>query len=450
MNSRERVMRALRRDGLPDRVPLQFDLSRPLLEAFSEKLDIPIGWQPNYYEDLKYRTSGNEIRTAMGSDCVIVGGGVPAGFVPEETDDGCIVNEFGMKMKMGIGWYDVVKGPLEECTTVQEVMDLPFPDPDDAARYEDARRYIDKYKGEYFIIGTVELTMFEMAWHMTGLQKFMTDMALGEPYIEALIDRTMAFSLAVGKNLVELGVDGIWTGDDFGAQNGMMVSPAMWRQIFKPRMAEVFRQFKAVNPDVVTMYHCDGAIAPILPDLIEIGLEVFNPVQPGVPGHEPGRTQGAVRRQPLVLGRHRPAVPAAARHARGDRGRRQGQDRGPRPGRRLHGRAGAHPPGRHAGRERGGLHRRGQEARRLRLSRPRPGAIDRSADQATAAIRPRSRHATPETHARTRRPRHARPDARALTKTPGPQKRSRGPRRVESMRRASAGGSLDVLWRCRW
>jgi uroporphyrinogen decarboxylase len=287
MNSRERVLRALRRDGLPDRVPLQFDLSRPLLEAFSRKLDIPIGWQPNYYEDLKYRTSGNEIRVAMGSDCVLVGGGVPAGFEPEQTDDGCIVNEFGMKMKMGLAWYDVVEGPLEQAGSVQEVRDLPFPDPADEARFEDARRYIDRYRGEYFIIGDVELTMFEMAWHMTGLQKFMTDMAMGEPYVEALLDRTMEFSIAIGRRLVELGVDGIWTGDDFGAQNGMMISPDMWRRIFKPRMAEVFRQFRAVNPDVVVMYHCDGAIAPILDDLIEIGLDVFNPVQPDVPGHEP-------------------------------------------------------------------------------------------------------------------------------------------------------------------
>jgi uroporphyrinogen decarboxylase len=287
MNSYERVKRTLRRDGLPDRVPLEFDLSRPLLDAFSQKLDMPIDWQPHYYEDLKYRTSGNDLRVAMGSDCVLVGGGVPADWKTEEAADGTIVNEFGMSMKMGIGWYDVTKGPLEECTTVQEVMDLPFPDPEDDARYVDAKRYIDKYKGQKFIIGTVELTMFEMAWHMTGLQKFMTDMALGEPYIEALIERTMQFSLAVGKRLVDLGVDGIWTGDDFGAQNGMMVSPAMWRDLFKPRMADVFRQFKAVNPDVITMYHCDGAISQILPDLIEIGLEVFNPVQPGVPGHEP-------------------------------------------------------------------------------------------------------------------------------------------------------------------
>ena len=287
MNSRERVQRALRRDNVPDRVPVEFDLSRPLLEAFSQKLDIPIGWQPNYYEDLKYRTSGNEIRIAMGSDCVLVGGGVPSGYQPEQTDDGCIVNEFGMKMKMGIAWYDVVKGPLESCTTPQEVRDLPFPDPFDSARFEDAKRYIERYKGDYFIIGDVELTMFEMAWHMTGLQKFMTDMAMGEDYIEALIDRTMGWSVAIGKQLVELGVDGIWTGDDFGAQNGMMVSPDMWRRIFKPRMAEVFSEFRSVNPDVMVMYHCDGAIAPILPDLIEIGLDVFNPVQPNVPGHEP-------------------------------------------------------------------------------------------------------------------------------------------------------------------
>lgn len=292
MNSRERVFRALRREGLPDRVPIQFDLSRPLLEAFSQKLDIPIGWQPNYYEDLKYRTSGNEIRVAMGSDCVVVGGGVPEGFVPEETEDGCIVNEFGMKMKMGIGWYDVVEGPLESATSVEEVRDLPFPDPADPARFTDAERYIAQYQDHYFVIGDVELTMFEMAWHMTGLQKFMTDMAMGEPYIEALIDRTMGWSVAIGKRLVELGVDGIWTGDDFGAQNGMMISPDMWRRIFKPRMAEVFQEFRSVNPDVMLMYHCDGAIAPILDDLIEIGLDVFNPVQPGVPGHEPGELKG--------------------------------------------------------------------------------------------------------------------------------------------------------------
>jgi uroporphyrinogen decarboxylase len=280
-------MHALRRDRLPDRVPLQFDLCRPLLEAFGSRYGIPVSYSPSYYEDLKYRTSGNELRIAMGSDCVVVGGGLPAGYELTTTDDGCIVNEFGMTMKQGFAWMDVIRGPLEDVDSVQEVLDLPFPDPSDEGRFVDAKRFIDRYKGEYFIIGDVELTMFEMAWHMVGLEKFMADMAAREPYVEVLIDRCMEFSIGIGRRLIELGVDGIWAGDDFGAQEGMLISPAMWRELFKPRFAHVFREFKAVDPGVITMYHCDGAIAPILDDLIEIGLEVFNPVQPNVPGHEP-------------------------------------------------------------------------------------------------------------------------------------------------------------------
>lgn len=287
MNSKERVFKALRREGTPDRVPVQFDLCRPLLESFSARYNILIHYNPSYYEDLKFRTSGNELRLAMGSDCVVVGGGLPAGYTHPQTDDGCIVNEFGLKMRQGLLYMDVVECPFANISSVDDVKRFQFPDPLAEGRFEDAKHYIEKYKNDYFIIGDVELTMFEMAWHMVGMEKFMTDMATREPYIEALIDKCKEFSIGIGKQLVALGVDGIWTGDDFGAQNGMMISPRMWRNLFKPRFKEVFAEFKAVNPDVLIMYHCDGAIAPILDDLAEIGLEVFNPVQPNVPGHEP-------------------------------------------------------------------------------------------------------------------------------------------------------------------
>ena len=287
MNSKERVYKALQRDGVPDRVPVQFDLCRPLLDGFGQKLNIPVHYSPSYYEDLMYRISGNELRIALGSDCVLVGGGLPAGYAHPKTADGCIINEFGMKMRQGPLYMETVECPFANVATVEEVNRFSFPDPYAAGRFEDAKRYIEKYKDDYFIIGDVELTMFEMAWHMVGLEKFMIDMAQGEAYIGALLDKCKEFSIGIGKQLVALGVDGIWTGDDFGAQNGMLISPRMWRSIFKPRFAEVFRELKAVNPGVLVMYHCDGAIAPILDDLIEIGMEVFNPVQPNVPGHDP-------------------------------------------------------------------------------------------------------------------------------------------------------------------
>ena len=287
MNSKERVHTALRRTGLPDRVPLQFDLCKPLLEACSQKYAVPLHYSPAYYEDVTYRLSGNELRLAMGSDCVIVGAGLPSGYQHPQDPDGTITNEFGMKMRQGILYMDVLEGPFAHVNSIEPVRAFPFPDPNDPGRYADARHYIEKYGDQYFTIGDVELTMFEMAWHLVGMEKFMVDLAAREPYVEVLLDRCMEFSIGVARNLAALGVDGIWTGDDFGAQTGMMVSPRLWRAVFKPRFAEVFQEIRAANPNTLIMYHCDGAIAPILPDLIEIGLQVFNPVQPNVPGHDP-------------------------------------------------------------------------------------------------------------------------------------------------------------------
>jgi len=93
MKSKERVLRAFgRQPGLPDRMPLQFDLCRTLIEAFAKKLGITADYALSYYEDLTYRISANEIRTALGSDCVVVGGTVRSGFVPEPVGAGVTKN----------------------------------------------------------------------------------------------------------------------------------------------------------------------------------------------------------------------------------------------------------------------------------------------------------------------------------------------------------------------
>jgi uroporphyrinogen-III decarboxylase len=77
-----------------------------------------------------------------------------------------------------------------------------------------------------------------------------------------------------------MGVDMIWTGDDVGMQHGMMISPKAWRRFLKPRMAAFISALKTLNPDVKIAYHSDGNIERIIPELIEIGLDVLNPVQP--------------------------------------------------------------------------------------------------------------------------------------------------------------------------
>ena len=218
MTSKERVLAAFRRGGsMPDRVPIQFDLCRPLLETLGARYGIPVRYTEAWYEDLTYRISGNELRVAMGSDCVVVGIGLPRGYAHRVDADGSTVNEFGMRLRPGEHWVQLVESPLRDVTSVAEVEDFQFPDPLADGRYDDAAHYIEKYGKEYFVIGDIEITIFAMMRHLVGMEKLLMDIAAGEAYVEALRDKALEFSLAAGRKLVALGVDGIWAGDDFGA-----------------------------------------------------------------------------------------------------------------------------------------------------------------------------------------------------------------------------------------
>ena len=138
MNSRERVRTALTRQGLPDRVPLQFDLSRSLADRFGQQYGIPVHYTTAYYEDVTYRLSANELRVAMGSDCVVVGAGLPRGYEHPRDENGYITNEFQMKMRQGPLYMEVVEHPFADVKESAEVADFPFPDPLAPGRYDDA------------------------------------------------------------------------------------------------------------------------------------------------------------------------------------------------------------------------------------------------------------------------------------------------------------------------
>jgi uroporphyrinogen decarboxylase len=206
-------------------VPLQFDLCRALTEQFSDKFGLPAQYTPSYYEDVTYRISANDLRVAMGSDCVVVGASLPRGYEPVVDGNSYLTNEFGMVMRQGPIYMELIRHPMAHFTEAQQVEDFQFPDPLAEGRYDDAERFIQKYKGDYFIIGDMELTMYDMMQQLVGTEKILVDMAQGALYVEPLIDKCKDFALAVGKKLVSLGVDGIWAGDDFGAEWHANLSP---------------------------------------------------------------------------------------------------------------------------------------------------------------------------------------------------------------------------------
>lgn len=286
MTSKQRVRAAMTRKGTPDRVPLQFDLSRGICERFGERYGIRPRYTRAHYEDVTYRISANELRVAMGSDCVVVGIGLPRGYQHPVTEDGLTIDEFGMGMRPGPLYMDVIRYPLAQVETVSEIEEYPFPDPLAEGRYDDAAEYIARYGGDYFVVGDIEVTLWGLMQQMVGLEKLLIDTATGEAWVDALLEKCERFAIAAGLKLISMGVDGIWLGDDFGTQKGLIMSPAMWRRRFKESYRRVYGAFKVANPDVLIMQHCDGAVAPILGDWIDVGLEVFNPVQPNVPGHD--------------------------------------------------------------------------------------------------------------------------------------------------------------------
>ncbi len=288
MNPRERVLKAFGKlKGLPDRVPVQFEFCRQLCHHFGEELKIPVHFTENLYEDVTYRISANELRTAMGCDVVVTGASVSDNYKIVKDENGHWLNEYGMKMRMGDIYVEVVDYPLAHAETKTDIDRFRFPDPDAPGRYRDAEALVRKYHNDYLVFGDIEVTVFSLAHQLVGMEKLLVDMMMEADYVVPLFKACAAFQSEIGLRLIDKGVDAIWFGDDFGTQQSLIMAPETFREQLKPVYSEMIKRFKAKNPAIIPILHCDGAVSELLQDIHEIGFEVFNPVQPDVPGHLP-------------------------------------------------------------------------------------------------------------------------------------------------------------------
>jgi uroporphyrinogen decarboxylase len=178
----------------------------------------------------------------------------------------------------GTGHYtEMVEHPLAEDGAISQYRP---PDPDRPELYDDARWTLEHFKDEYWIVGVTVTTIWETAWALRGYDRMLSDLVANPDLAESILDIPFRYHLTAARKLVEMGVDMIWIGDDVGAQRSMLISPGHWRRFLKPRMAEFIGTLKAINPKVKVAYHSDGTIMPIIPELIEIGLDILNPIQP--------------------------------------------------------------------------------------------------------------------------------------------------------------------------
>ena len=288
MNSRERVLKAFGKlSGKPDRVPIQFDLCRQLSDHFGKALNVPVDYTDNLYEDVTYRISANGLRTAMGSDVVVTGALVSDQFRISPDENGHWLNEYGMKMRQGSLYVEVVDYPLAHAETESDIRAYKFPDPDAPGRFRDAERLVSQFHDNYLVFGDIEVTVFSLAHQLVGFEKLLIDMMMEAEYVVPLFRACAEFQAEIGLRLIDRGVDAIWFGDDFGTQQSLIMSTDTFRDQLKPFYRQMIERFKARKRDIIPILHCDGAVSELLNDIHEIGFEVFNPVQPDVPGHLP-------------------------------------------------------------------------------------------------------------------------------------------------------------------
>lgn len=268
MTSRERIRTAMSRQK-PDRVPRSVGFTPVALERFQQEtgLESPAERWP-------YDEAGAGFKPARELPDF-------TSYHPEGIPEGVTPGEYGtVELPGDFYHFTRMQYPLDHETTLQDLQEYPWPDFTPAYRHEhleeDVARLHDQ--GKYVMGGVGHI--WEIAWAVTSMPKIMMQFATEPEQAAYVLDRLTEDKLILTRRFVEAGVDSISCGDDVGMQDRMMMSPDMWRQWLKPRWAKVWKTAKEMSPEVQIFYHSDGMIEPIIPDLIAMGLDILNPVQP--------------------------------------------------------------------------------------------------------------------------------------------------------------------------
>ena len=182
----------------------------------------------------------------------------------------------------GVGWdqiltegFHIRHHPLMNSDNIRKYK---FPEPED--KLLTITKGIGKReRGNYFLLSLQDWTLFERAWLLRGYENILMDLCNNEKEINYLLDGITEFHIEIAKKIVKLNIiDGIFTGSDVGTQRGMVMSPETWRKFFKERYKKIWEIYKEKNISI--FHHSCGNIMEIIPDLIDVGLDVLNPIQP--------------------------------------------------------------------------------------------------------------------------------------------------------------------------
>ncbi len=193
------------------------------------------------------------------------------------TDDGLMRDEYGSIWDFSRQPFHLTDFPLKEPSIGDydfEAVTQVVLDSLDIAGAENTIRE----KSDRFVFGLFYFGLFERSWMLRGFENVLVDSILNASFYEELLDRILEMQLRLLDKLLELPVDGVYLGDDWGDQRGVILGPDRWRRFIKPRAAKLYERVRAAGKPVFT--HCCGNVFDIIPDMIEIGLDGLESLQP--------------------------------------------------------------------------------------------------------------------------------------------------------------------------
>lgn len=277
MTSRERVLAALRHERT-DRVP------RLLYEE-------AIGYVPAIGKLLREKCAPKFPREYFDMDLTAVVAApttLPRSRFVEwlgEDGPGAIargeVDEWGVRWRGGsLHHFAHIESPLRGIEDPARLRDYPWPDLDQEHRWKGLAQKVADLHGHGLAVAAFVGSVFEQAWYLRGMDDLMADMLIRPEVAHEFLDRTAFLQRLSAERFTRAGVDIIITGDDVAGQRGLLMKIETWRIFLKPRLAATVKAVKAANPGCRVFYHSDGNVEALIPELIEVGIDILNPVQP--------------------------------------------------------------------------------------------------------------------------------------------------------------------------